>query len=81
MPQPISDTPRRIPGFLIPLIHQTTRGGNARVRGQVDIPGQARHIQAVQFDRVDQVLQGARGGQASLLIRLVSVDVTETTRD
>ena len=60
MPLPVDNTPRGIPRFLVPLVHQTPRGGNARVGGQVDIPGQARHIQAIQFDRVDQVFQGAR---------------------
>ena len=60
VPLPVDNPPRRIPRFLVPLVHQTTRGGNARVRGQVDIPGQARHIQAIQLDRVNQVFQRAR---------------------
>ena len=44
VPLPVDNPPRSIPRLLIPLVHQTPRGGNPRIRGQVDIPGQARHI-------------------------------------
>ena len=61
----VDNTPRSIPRFLVPLVHQTPRGGNSRVRGQVDIPGEARHIQAIQLDRVNQVFQRARISQVA----------------
>src|SRR6266700_7943703 len=60
VPLPVDNTPRGIPRFLVPLVHQTPRGGNSGVRSQVDIPGQAGHIQAIQLDGVDKVFQRAR---------------------
>ena len=60
VPLPVDNPPGGIPRLLVPLVHQTSCGGNSRVRGQVDIPGQAGQIQAIQLDRVDQVFQRAR---------------------
>ncbi len=57
---PINDTPRRVPRFLIPLINQTPRRRNTRIRGQVYITRQAGNINPIQLNHIYQIFQRAR---------------------